>query len=161
MHANYLIITVYRQVLQVASVTCEVMLLPPVLDEVATSPSCFTPKWINKLVDPTAKVTVTFPLCPSIILWPTHMVGGCRAQYTFNPATRWRPMTRFTPWPFFPRKGSPVPTGWQHECPYSHLDALEKRNISQLCWAILIPVIQPTARAPYYTDWTIPVWCGI
>jgi len=31
--------------------------LPPVLDEVATCPSCFTPKWIKELVDPTAKVT--------------------------------------------------------------------------------------------------------
>jgi hypothetical protein len=68
MHANYLIIIVYRQVLLDASVICEVMLLPPVLDEVATSPSYFIPKWIKELVDPTAKVTVIFPLCPSIIL---------------------------------------------------------------------------------------------
>ena len=52
-------------------------------------------------------------MCPCIILWPTHMVGGCRAQYTFNPATIQRLMKRFTPWPFFPRKGSPETTGWQ------------------------------------------------
>ena len=88
------------------------MLLPPALDELATSPSCFTHK-MDKRIGGSHCQTVTFPLCPSIILCPAHMVGRYKAQYTFNHATRRRPMTRFTTWPLFPRKGPPVPTGWQ------------------------------------------------
>ena len=137
----------------------EVMLLPPALDELATSPSCFTHK-MDKRIGGSHCQTVTFPLCPSIILCPAHMVGRYKAQYTFNHATRRRPMTRFTTWPLFQGKGPQCPQDGRLGGPYSHLDAL-KRKISQLCWGILIPVIQPTAQAPQYIEWTIPVWCDI
>jgi len=68
------------------------MLLPPVLDEAATSPSRFTPKWIKELVDLTAKVTNISHVHASYYdqhIWWVDVPSAQRMAAWVDPAAIW------------------------------------------------------------------------